>query len=364
MRIFKKIVIIFSIACIAIAGAIAISFIFGVEPTTMLGKICFTLLTVSIAGMASLNAISLMEKKFNFFASLSVLLIFCCAGSILYIFWTNHWKWDMFVKSVVFASVVSMTFNFIVTSAIRLGKTKVVIQIITYSIIAIFDAFIASLIFYILLFNQPLIPQVFVIDCILAVVFSIITSVLSRSARNVQVVVAEPTEEVSTAAPALDEDTMVIRKEEYNELKARIKELEDKLDKYRTTPAMGPMVAPIMMDASAPMMQQPTPAAPQSEPNSWLCECGTKNTAKFCMNCGSPKPLIWVCECGTENNTKFCKNCGSPKPEVWLCECGTENNAKFCSNCGRPKDKPLEEPAMPEPQEEIQIEEPILDENE
>ena len=71
-------------------------------------------------------------------------------------------------------------------------------------------------------------------------------------------------------------------------------------------------------------------------PGSWVCECGTENTGKFCSNCGKGKPAKWVCECGTENSGNFCSNCGKAKPAKWVCECGTENSGKFCSNCGKP----------------------------
>jgi len=81
--------------------------------------------------------------------------------------------------------------------------------------------------------------------------------------------------------------------------------------------------------------------------DSWTCECGTKNTGKFCANCGKPKPApkpaadSWTCECGTVNTGKFCANCGKPKPapkaDGWTCSCGTVNKGKFCMNCGKPK---------------------------
>jgi len=95
-------------------------------------------------------------------------------------------------------------------------------------------------------------------------------------------------------------------------------------------------------------------AAPQQDPNlsrqyapgagGWKCSCGTENTGRFCMNCGSPKPEAsgWKCSCGTENTGKFCMNCGKPKPApeksgLWKCSCGTDNTGKFCMNCGSPK---------------------------
>ena len=83
-------------------------------------------------------------------------------------------------------------------------------------------------------------------------------------------------------------------------------------------------------------------ATQQEEASGWTCECGQKNTGKFCSNCGKPMPqeiTEWTCECGQKNTGKFCTNCGKPLPvnTEWTCECGQKNTGKFCSNCGKPR---------------------------
>ena len=97
--------------------------------------------------------------------------------------------------------------------------------------------------------------------------------------------------------------------------------------------------------AAAPTQAAPTQAAPE---NGWTCACGTKNTGKFCANCGSPKPeqpVGWTCSCGAVNKGKFCAECGKPKPAsepLYKCDkCGWEpedpkNPPKFCPECGDP----------------------------
>lgn len=70
-------------------------------------------------------------------------------------------------------------------------------------------------------------------------------------------------------------------------------------------------------------------ATQQEDASGWTCECGQKNTGKFCSNCGKPMPqeiTEWTCECGQKNTGKFCTNCGKPLPvnTEWTCECGTK----------------------------------------
>lgn len=102
--------------------------------------------------------------------------------------------------------------------------------------------------------------------------------------------------------------------------------------------AMGQQQQAAQQQAAA---QQSAPAA-----NSWKCSCGAVNTAKFCSECGSPKPADasgWTCSCGTVNKGKFCAECGKPKPAgepLYKCDkCGWEpedpkNPPKFCPECG------------------------------
>ncbi len=81
----------------------------------------------------------------------------------------------------------------------------------------------------------------------------------------------------------------------------------------------------------------------QNAAQGWICECGVKNSGKFCAECGKPKPQepeSWTCACGQVNSGKFCCECGKPRPEnngAWTCACGQVNSGKFCSQCGQPR---------------------------
>lgn len=67
-----------------------------------------------------------------------------------------------------------------------------------------------------------------------------------------------------------------------------------------------------MMMADWQKLQGAQPAQ-QSSPGAWQCSCGSRNTGRFCPECGKPKPAAWVCKCGAENTGKFCQNCGAKK---------------------------------------------------
>lgn len=100
------------------------------------------------------------------------------------------------------------------------------------------------------------------------------------------------------------------------------------------------------MQQQQQMQSQQAAPVQQAAADGWLCECGTKNTGKFCVNCGKA-PVVsnsWTCACGAKNTGKFCTNCGKPCPVAKICRCNkcgfepdkTKPLPKFCPECGDP----------------------------
>lgn len=103
---------------------------------------------------------------------------------------------------------------------------------------------------------------------------------------------------------------------------------------------------PMPQSAQETVQSVQTPQQTAGAANTWDCECGTKNTGRFCVNCGNQKPRedgAWECGCGTKNKGKFCMNCGKKKPDTikgYQCDkCGwttmdVSSAPKFCPECG------------------------------
>lgn len=62
-----------------------------------------------------------------------------------------------------------------------------------------------------------------------------------------------------------------------------------------------------------PQTAQQQNAGTAANADTWTCECGAKNTGRFCSECGKAKPAA-----------KYCPNCGKPVAGKFCSECGTQ----------------------------------------
>lgn len=274
MKILRRTVMIVAISCIVLAGIEAIGFIFGiVKADDASGKLCFTLLTIGISSLVSLNAFILLEKKINIFAIISILLIFGCATAILYTIWTGHWKWDDFNKITLLASLGSVLLNFMVTTALRIGKRLIPLQIITYLAMGLFDLCIYMLIYKFSLLGEPFV-YVISVDIVVSLVLMLVLAILRKKAPE--------TEE------KLGDQFIKIEKKEYEELQQRIKDLEAELENYKNNEISINKVTNDDTDKPLPLIEDDKNIETNKE---WTCEyCGSVIIGgKFCTNCGRKK---------------------------------------------------------------------------
>lgn len=217
----KKIVMWVSVVCFGLTAAIALYILFtAAKFSGDIGRIMFTLMTVGVASGMSINGLNLYERKKNPLSLVSLGLIAISAVLALYLCWFRF-KWNDFAKFVILISVTSILFNFVVTSVLNLKKEKLVFQMAVYAILVIFDCFVAGLLYATKATSKYAILIAAVV--ILAVFGSAILTVFSRK----NFVYIDTNKQV---AKPDDEDYIKIKKEEYESLLAKIRELEDKLN--------------------------------------------------------------------------------------------------------------------------------------
>lgn len=119
------------------------------------------------------------------------------------------------------------------------------------------------------------------------------------------------------------------------------------MGQQQSTPPTSPAPASPMSPAQGLTTDESPASVTGTAPvEGWTCTCGATNTGKFCIECGTPKPVHvegWTCTCGAVNQGKFCPECGAKKPAdapLYRCDkCGWQpedpkNPPKFCPECG------------------------------
>lgn len=212
----KKILTIITIVSLCIPVFLLILAIFGVEVFKgVLLSILLTLATIAVASAFSINALNFFEKnKPVSVVSLSLLGTSTLLGSIIY--WSGFSMPHIYNQLVMFLAVATVFFCIIVSTHLKLEKRFLVLQIITYGLVIIIDILLTLLIFGVQIFEVNGMVQIFITMCLVAFALLCVNAVLGKKS--------------SETAEKTDKKFVKITVEEYEALKARIVELETKLN--------------------------------------------------------------------------------------------------------------------------------------
>ena len=210
---------------IAICGAVAllIGAIFGLEVFSGYWlSLLLTFGTVALASGFAINSVNYIKvKRVVSIICLSLLgFLTVCA---LVIFWAKVPVGNWFSKVTCILALATVFFNIIMSLYIQLGDKQKALQIVTYILVAVIDIFLTVVILGINLFKYNGVWQTFGVACLVVLALLCTLAVLSK--KNYTNVDAEMN--------AMGDEYIQVRKSEYNELKARVAELEDQLKQYK-----------------------------------------------------------------------------------------------------------------------------------
>lgn len=211
----KKKISLATIICVGLSALIAILALFGaikLEGVTF--DLLFTFLTLTVAGILTINSCDMLEKK-NKLAIISLSLI--CLSTLLVIlcFWTTLDDANTFMKSTLIISTLSICFNLITSNVLKLNKNYRVIQTSAYVCYSIVTLYLILLFLNVIkLENTHL--KIFILFIILSLVGMAVLAVLSKR---------QITESITS------KEYIKISKEEYKELLQAKHQLKTLLEK-------------------------------------------------------------------------------------------------------------------------------------
>lgn len=171
MKTTKKILMYSSLTTLAVCIVLLIGAIFGLK--TFEGailKLLKTCATIAIAGFFAINALTMTDKN--------KIMGYVCAGLLgflslllLVIYWANI-SWGVFQQLVFVLAIATILFNIIVNLNLKLDKNFLVLQIVTYILIAVIDIVLTLVIFGSTILANGTVLKLFIAGCI--VVFGLL----------------------------------------------------------------------------------------------------------------------------------------------------------------------------------------------
>lgn len=223
MKKSKKILTIVSIISICGAVALLIGSIFGIEIFKgNLFRVLLSFATIALAAGFAINSVNYIKvKRVVSIVSLALLSFLTVCAMVIY--WAKIPFGSWFSKMTCILALATIFFNIILSLYIQLGNKQKPLQAITYILICTIDIFLTIIILGIDLFKYNGVWQCFSVACLVVLALLCTLAVLGK--KNYTQVDAEMN--------AIGDEYIKVRKSEYNELKARVAELEDKLKQYK-----------------------------------------------------------------------------------------------------------------------------------
>ncbi len=205
-----------TLVCIFIPVIILITGIFGANIFTgLIFKIMLSLATIAIASAFSISALNIYNKR----RIISIINIALLAASTLFafiIYWSDFATPELYNQLVIILGMATVLFSIITGLYIKLGKRHIYLQITTYICVIIIDILLTIEIFNVTFLATNGLWQAFAVLCLVTFALLCTTSVLGRK---------------SNIEDDTDDKYIKILKSEYEQMKARIAELEANADK-------------------------------------------------------------------------------------------------------------------------------------
>ena len=206
----KKKVSLATLCCIGLSALIAIFALFGIlKIKGIVADLLFTALTLTVAGVLTLNSCDMLEKK-NKIALISLALIGLSSLFVILCFWTNLDSFNAYMNITLVISTLSVCFNLISSSILKLEKNYKLIQIISYSCYSVVSLYLI-LIFLKAIDLDGTHLKIFILFIILSLVGLFVLKVLSKK---------------SITSTQDNVEYIKITKEEYLDLLSKKEELE------------------------------------------------------------------------------------------------------------------------------------------
>lgn len=206
----KKKFSLFTIIFVVISALIAILALFGAfKLTGAIADLLFTCLTLSVAGLLTLNSCTMLERK-NKLAIVSLSLIAASALLVIIALWSNVASSDLYMDITLTICILSVCFNLITSNILKLQKRYLYIQIAAYVCFIVIAGYLIAASWGTDIFDKG--SKIFILFLILSLLGMGILAVLSKK---------QPADQTDS-----NQDYIRISKKEYEELLNAKKELE------------------------------------------------------------------------------------------------------------------------------------------